>query len=110
MIELTTQQIELIKNVSDNPAAIRWPLDEWGFTAEMRKAFTKTVGRLSGNAQKEQLLLATITLMAAHLKARSDKDKKNAELRRKRMKEAAEKRAPLEAFNVPTPTKEKVDG
>lgn len=90
----------LMRTVSDNPAAIQWPSDQWGFTSEVRKAISLAAGKLGGSKEKEALLIGTIMVGLAHVKKRSEKDKRNRELRLANTKRAAEARKPLERFHA----------
>ena len=71
--ELTPVQI-LMRDVSDNPANVKWPADRWGLTTEIRKAILNSGGRVCGNADKHDILLNTLAVAIAHVQKRRKKD------------------------------------
>ena len=66
---------ELIVNVSDNPGAIVFPTDQWGFTSQVRKAVLTAASTVRGQDDKHLLLVGTLSVLLAHIKARLPKDK-----------------------------------
>lgn len=99
---------KLVRNVSDNTAAISWPRDRFGTTSDFKKEFGRAANNLGGNEEKEEILIATLYVAIAHIKARSAKDRRNKEARLAKIRKAAEDRMPLETFHTynRTPVKE----
>jgi hypothetical protein len=102
--------MQLVREVSDNPAAIRWPADRWGYTAAIRKAVTDAAGRTGGNTDKEDLLIGTLMVALAHVKARREKDAVQRRLRFNRARAGEEARAPMERFGTFNNKKEQANG
>lgn len=75
--------MQLARDVSTNPAAIRWPTNALGVLAvgKLRKAIAEAASAMAGNPVKEELVIATLMVGLAHIKARRDKDKRTKEKR-----------------------------
>ncbi len=91
---------ELMENVSDNPAQIKWPSDQWGFTTEVKKAISSAAGRLGGSQDKHDLLIATLMVALAHVKKRHAKDVRVRAERLGKIKQQQVARQPLERFHA----------
>jgi len=103
--------MELVRNVSDNGAAIKWPLDRWGYTSDLRKAVVRAAANTTGNAAKEELLVATLMIALAHVKKRRDKDRRMQAERAENTLAAELAREPMERFGLQLVTKkETVNG
>lgn len=92
--------LDLVRNVSDNPAAIKWPADHWGFTSEIKQDFVALVGKLRGHPAKTEILLATLAVMTAHVRKRGDKDDRIRSQRRAFVQAGQIAREPLERFST----------
>ena len=53
-----------------NPTLIDWPHDPHGFTTVLRKEGVRAIGRVNGNAEKAEIVIATLQCLAQHLKVR----------------------------------------
>lgn len=60
--------------VYGNSHTVPWPSDPYGFTSEFKAAFTKTVSRMAGDAQKREVLDATIEVALKHLAVKFKRD------------------------------------
>ena len=60
--------------VYGNSHTVPWPSDPYGFTSEFKAAFTKTVSRMAGDAQKREVLDATIKVALKHLAVKFKRD------------------------------------
>lgn len=60
--------------VFGNSHTVPWPSDPFGFTSEFKAAFTKTVSRMAGDAQKREVLDATIEVALKHLNVKYKRD------------------------------------
>lgn len=60
--------------VFGNAHTVPWPSDPYGFTSEFKAAFTKTVSRMAGDAQKREVLDATIKVALKHLDVKFKRD------------------------------------
>lgn len=60
--------------VYGNSHTIPWPSDPYGFTSEFKAVFTKTVSRMAGDAQKREVLDATIKVALKHLDVKFKRD------------------------------------
>ncbi len=60
--------------VFGNSHTVPWPSDPFGFTSEFKAAFTKTVSRMAGDAQKREVLDATIEVALKHLDVKFKRD------------------------------------
>lgn len=96
---------KLIAEVSDNPAAVKYPMDRWGITSDLRKAITKAVGNIRGSEFKQEMIEATLYIALAHIKKRADKDKALAAKRVADIKKAAQARVPMERIQASIPVK-----
>lgn len=69
--------MELARNVSCNASQIRWPQNALGVAqvSSLRKAIADAANSMRGNTEKEDLVIATLLVGLAHVKARRDKDK-----------------------------------
>lgn len=88
---------ELIKAAGPNAAALEFPTDQWGFTSGLKKEVLKAASSVQGQTEKHELLVGTILVLLAHIKARKDAD---AEYRLQRLaiqERAAIERLPREA-------------
>lgn len=87
---------DLIKNVSDNPATINFPQDRWGFTSQIKTTVLKAASTVRGQDDKHDLLVATLAVLIAHVKARKAKDKATQQMVREHHNAAAAERGPRE--------------
>lgn len=73
---LTSDRVqELVKNAGANPATLEFPTDRWGFTSAVRKAVLGAASMVRGQDDKHLLLLGTLLVLVAHVKARLPLDK-----------------------------------
>lgn len=69
----------LMKHANANPALLEFPRDVHGFTSPLRKEILNAAGRVGGFQDKQDLLLTTLYVAVAHVKARFAKDKASRE-------------------------------
>lgn len=50
-----------------NPSMLNYPVDTYGLCVELRKAFTKMVGRLHGDANKLATAERNLALLIGHM-------------------------------------------
>lgn len=103
--DLTVDPNEVIKGyvkaAGANPAELQFPTDPWGFTSEIKKAALRAAGTVRGQDDKHMLLLGTLAVLMAHVKARLTSDKATqAEIIEREIKYAAERNR-VEATPVP---------
>lgn len=116
MTETANEELRrLITAVNTNPAKVQFPKDPWGFTADLRKIGLKVASNVRGQKDKQDVLIATLAILAAHVKGRFDEDAKYETKRRQQMQEAHAERLPRQrqaGTVVPTPVvvEEKTDG
>jgi hypothetical protein len=67
--------------VSGNPALVEFPRDTWGFTSDLRKAGLLAASAVRGSQEKQDLLLATLRVIAQHSLARFDGDAEAVQVR-----------------------------
>lgn len=53
-----------------NPALVEFPADPWGFTTELRKAGLKAASNVTGQKDKNVILLGTLMVLMGHVKNR----------------------------------------
>lgn len=71
----TVEQIkELVAKTGPNPALLEFPTDTWGFTSGVRKEVLKAASSVRGQADKHLLLIGTLQVLIAHIKARYEPD------------------------------------
>lgn len=101
--------MQLARDVSDNPGNIKWPVDRWNFTSDLRKAIARAASGMGGHPDKEDLLIGTLMVALAHVKKRRDKDRRIKAQRNAYHAEQAAAREPMERFGLQTvtPNKEK---
>lgn len=88
---------ELIKAATANAATLQFPTDQWGFTSGLKKEVLKAASAVQGQTDKHDLLVGTILVLLAHIKARKDADAAYR-VRRLEIQAAAEaERLPREA-------------
>jgi len=92
--------MKLVREVSDNGASIRWPMDTWGYTTDLRKAVVRAAANTTGNLAKEDLLIGTLMVALAHVKKRRDKDRRNQAERMANQAAAELAREPLESYGL----------
>jgi len=72
----TVEQIKaLIAKTGPNPALLEFPTDTWGFTSGVRKEVLKAASSVRGQDDKHLLLIGTLQVLLAHIKARYEPDK-----------------------------------
>ncbi len=91
----------LLAKVTDNPATLEFPTDRWGFTSEIKKVVLKRAASVRGQEDKHNLLMATMAILMAHIKARYPKDKEAFALMLADVEAAAQERAPRERVSAP---------
>lgn len=91
--ELTVVQ-KLMRDVSANPTLVKWPRDQWGFTSAIKKEVLEAAGKVRGNTDKHDLLLATLAVAIAHIQKRQAKDTKAVATSRKFLADTAAGRVP----------------
>ncbi len=84
----------LIKSVDTNPVNVKFPRDRWGFTSQVRKIGLGAASAVKGSKEKHDLLIATLAVLAAHIRARFDGDCDRAAARLVAIAAAAEQRGP----------------
>lgn len=88
---------DLIKAAGPNAAKLEFPTDQWGFTSGLKKEVLKAASAVQGQTDKHDLLVGTILVLLAHIKARKDDDAA-FRVRRLNIQAAAElERRPREA-------------
>ncbi|WKV16990.1 hypothetical protein [Nostoc phage NMeng1] len=92
---------ELLSKVTDNPASLEFPTDRWGFTSEIKKVVLKRAASVRGQEDKHSMLLATMAILMAHIKARYPKDKERFAQMLADVEAAAQERAPRERVSAP---------
>ena len=71
----TVEQVkELIAKTGANPALLEFPTDQWGFTSGVRKEVLRAASSVRGQADKHLLLIGTLQVLIAHIKARYEPD------------------------------------
>lgn len=85
---------ELMRDVSANPTLVKWPRDQWGFTSAIKKEVLEAAGKVRGNTDKHDLLLATLAVAIAHIQKRQAKDTKAVANSRKFLAATAADRVP----------------
>jgi hypothetical protein len=99
---VTNDQLkELLGKVTDNPATLEFPTDRWGFTSEIKKVVLKRAASVRGQEDKHSMLLATMAILMAHIKARYPKDKERFAQMLADVEAAAQERAPRERVSAP---------
>jgi hypothetical protein len=68
------RRAEVPADVSHNPSQIEWPTDIWGLTKDLKKAFLAAASRVSGQADKKELVDAVLKIAHRHLEAKYSKD------------------------------------
>lgn len=92
---------DLLSKVTDNPANLEFPTDRWGFTTDIKKIVLKRAASVRGQEDKHSLLLATMAILVAHIKARYPKDKERFAQMLADVEAAALERAPRERVSAP---------
>ncbi len=69
----------LLAAAGPNPAALKFPTDRWGFTSEIKKSVLKAAATVRGQQDKHDILIGTLAVLIAHIKARLPEDRKTAE-------------------------------
>jgi hypothetical protein len=59
-----------VSGKTSNPTKIVFPLDDTGFTTLVRKEGVRAVGRINGSAEKLEVFLATVRVLAQHATAK----------------------------------------
>lgn len=78
---------KLIAAAGSNPAKLEFPTDRWGFTSKIKTEILKAASTVKGNDEKHDLLLGTLAVLAAHIKARKESDKQVQTERLERIRE-----------------------
>lgn len=94
--EITTDPLEfikgLIKEAGPNPALLKFPADQWGFTSGIKREVLRAASSVRGNEEKQKLLLGTLAVLQAHIRARYAPDKVEAAKRNASIEAAAQER------------------
>lgn len=69
-VSVKDQLRELIKEVSVNPAELKFPTDRWGFTSAIRREVLKQAATVRGQKDKHDLLVGTLAILIAHIQKR----------------------------------------
>ncbi|QPC44924.1 hypothetical protein HW532_20825 [Kaustia mangrovi] len=99
----------ILKSVSKNPAEVEFPRDPWGMTTELRRAGLRAAASVRGNEEKQRLYLATLQVLAAHVKARLKDDQAAFKARLERQAALARNERVYGRYNAapaPAPAKE----
>lgn len=86
----------LVAKAGANPAALVFPTDKWGFTSGIKTQVLKAASTVKGSDDKHALLIGTLAVLIAHVKARLESDKAQQTVRLQRIQHAADERAPRE--------------
>lgn len=108
----TAEQIKaLVEKAGSNPSALEFPTDKWGFTSKVRKEVLLAAQNVRGQDDKHLLLLGTLLVLTAHIKARLPGDKlakaqrlaeqAAAEVDREKRNRVAASPAPVASEGVP---------
>lgn len=65
---------KLIASTGANPAELKYPIDRWGFTSEIKKVVLKAASSVKGQDDKHELLMGVLAILLAHVKARKGPD------------------------------------
>lgn len=71
-VEAVAEQAAPERKVSgdvSNPTFIEWPFDPYGTTSMLRKEGVRAIGRVFGDPDKAEVVMATLQCLAQHLKA-----------------------------------------
>jgi len=90
----------MITTASANPADLQFPTDTWGFTSDIKKAVLRAASTIRGQDDKHNLMLQTLSVLAAHIVARKPKDAEFAQKRTDRKKASADERAPRQRVSA----------
>lgn len=103
--------MQLARDVSCNASQIRWPQNAMGVAqiSSLRKAIADAANSMRGNAEKEDLVIATLLVGLAHVKARRDKDKLTKTANQSANKAIAAERIARDGWH-PLVKKETADG
>lgn len=69
----------LLAAAGPNPAVLKFPTDRWGFTSEIKKSVLKAAATVRGQQDKHDILIGTLAVLIAHIKARLPADRNSAE-------------------------------
>lgn len=89
---------EMLKTVSANPAEIKFPKDQWGFTSGVRREVLRACASVRGNDEKHAILVATLAILLQHTHKRLPKDKELNKTLLERRKAATAGRAVKEVY------------
>lgn len=96
MSEITTDPLDIIKelvaNAGPNAAELKFPTDKWGFTSDVKKAVLRAASSIRGNEQKQMLMIGTLAVLQAHIRARFEPDRELAQKRIEQIEAAAQER------------------
>lgn len=87
---------ELVASASHNPALLKFPQDRWGFTSKIKTQVLDAASTVRGNDDKHELLIGTLAVLIAHIKARKAHDAEVQERRLERIRAEASERGPRE--------------
>lgn len=65
---------QYITNVATNVALLQFPRDPFGFTSAFKKEFLKAASTIRGQDDKHEIILNTLAILTAHVKARKSGD------------------------------------
>lgn len=66
---------ELVRKAGSNPAELEFPTDPWGFTSGLKQSVLRAAGTVRGQDDKHILLMGTLMVLLAHIRARLPADK-----------------------------------
>lgn len=64
----------MVRAAGSNPAKLEFPTDPWGFTSAIKTQVLKAASTVKGSDDKHALLVGTLAVLIAHIKARKDSD------------------------------------
>lgn len=91
-----TELQRLVKAAGSNPATLEFPTDKWGFTSAIKQAVLKAASTVNGQDDKHALIVGTMAVLIAHIKARKESDAALQTERRARNQAFADERGPRE--------------
>lgn len=85
---------EFLTNVPAHAHLIKWPIDKYGTTSELKKVGLAAAGKIAGNEEKQKQVLVVLAMLTKHIQARMAADKAFVESQRKFRSDAEAKRVP----------------
>lgn len=84
-----------------NPATLEFPTDRWGFTSRIKKEVLLSASQVKGQDDKHDLLIGTLAVLMAHVKARKESDAADRLRLAQLQDEARAERLPRERVSAP---------